>query len=63
MMAQPLHAQLVMVRVLLVAVLQLPARPAPLVNSCPAQHALHAILDVAPVLEKEHAQSVMLTIT
>jgi len=62
-MEQPLHAQIVMVHVLPVLVLQLPARPAPLVNSCLAQHALHAILDVALVLEKEHAQNVMLTIT
>jgi len=64
MLVQHLHAQIViLVPVPLVLVLQLHARPVPLVNSCPAHHALVVIPDVLHVLEKEHAQHVLLITT
>lgn len=53
---ETLHAELVILPVRLVLVLQLHARPVSLLTSCPAQHALHVILDALLALELENAQ-------
>jgi len=64
LLLEPLHAQLVILLVRLVMLLELQhVSPVSMLTSCPAKHALHVILDALLALELENAQHVIKIIT